>query len=98
MRTVFSLLMAPQPFVSVRSTLVKAAAQALLAAFLVDEGRLPAFLAEVAHGLLSRKRKLPDLPWALDLADVLGQRPGDRVRQRENLRSAKAHWLSTADT
>src|SRR2546425_386192 len=60
--------------------LVEPARQTLLAAFLVDEGRLAAFLAEIADGLPAghgRRR----VTGGFELADVLGQRPGDRVGQ-----------------
>jgi len=63
------------------STLVETAGQTLLAAFLVDEGRLATLLAEVADGFLSRERRPPGLGRALDLTDVLGQGPSDRVGQ-----------------
>src|SRR5438445_11628068 len=64
------------------STLVESTRQALLAAFLVDERRLAAFLAEIAD-LLAR---LDDgrhgrVVSALHLADVLGEGARQRVGQ-----------------
>src|SRR5438876_9818022 len=79
------------------SALVEATAQALLAAFLVHERRLAALLAQIADGLLAvgrcRRRGLRHLY----LTDVLGQRPGDGIGQRENLRRPEARRLGAAD-
>src|SRR6185436_826612 len=71
---------------------VKAAGEALLAAFLVHEGRLPALLAEIADRLLGGRRRLRALG-RLDLTDVLGEAARQRVRQRQHLRGAEAHRL-----
>src|SRR2546428_3077766 len=80
------------------SALVEAAAQALLAALFVDERRLAALLAKIADGLLAvgRCRRGPSLG-RLHLADVLGQRAGDGVGQREDLRGSEAGRLATTD-
>src|SRR5215467_13482728 len=78
----------------VGSTFVEPARQALLAAFLVDEGGLPALLAEVADSPpLLQLRPAWWRAFRLDLADVLGQRAGQRIRQREDLAGAEAHRL-----
>src|SRR5881628_3625369 len=62
------------------SAFVEPARQALLAAFLVDEGRLPALLAEVAD-LLSRVDGRGGLGRRLQLADVLGEGARECVRE-----------------
>src|SRR6185503_13396317 len=81
-----------------RSALVIAARQALLATFLVDEGRLPALLAEIADAaLIVGARHGRSLGRRLELARVLGQRARERVRQREHLALAEAQWLGAAD-
>src|SRR5499427_6948387 len=80
------------------SALVEAAGETLLAAFLVDEGRLSALLAEIAHAApapASRRRGRRVLA-ALD-ADVLTEGAGERVGQREDLRRAEARGLSASD-
>src|SRR5262245_46096979 len=77
------------------SALVEAARQALLAAFLVHEGRLPALLAEVAD-LLSRLGGDRHLGSGLRLADVLGERPRQRVGQRQDLGGSEARRLTAA--
>src|SRR5918999_4288305 len=75
--------------------LVEAAGEALLAAFLVDERCLAAFLAEVADAAI----RLHDRQRArrLHLARVLGQGAGERVGEREDLARAETHGLSAAD-
>src|SRR5262245_65805818 len=79
------------------SALVEAARQALLAALLIDKGGLPALLAEIADPLpcahVSRRR----IPRWLDLADVLGQGPGQRIGQGQDFSRAKTSRLTTAD-
>src|SRR5581483_11985043 len=86
----------PRPRPPPRLALVEAAGQALLAALLVDEGRLAALLAQVADRLapagrrqLRRRR--------LDLAGVLGQDARDGVGQGEDLGGAEAHRLAAPD-
>src|SRR5262249_8495279 len=81
------------------SALVEAATQTFLAAFLVDERRLSALLAEITDGLLRVvRRRCGTRLRRLGLADVLGQRPGDSVGQREDLRRPEPCRLPTADT
>src|SRR5262244_3403149 len=80
------------------SAFVEPARQALLATFLIDEGRLAALLAEIADApplfeLGSARRRV----LGFHLADVLGQRASQRVGQREDLARAKTHRLGAAD-
>src|SRR5437660_8548186 len=79
-------------------TLVEAAGQTLLAPFLVDEGRLSALLAEIADPAASPFGRLRGLRGGATAdADVLPQRAGECVRQREHLGRAEARGLAAAD-
>src|SRR5260370_63140 len=73
--------------------LVEAAGETLLAAFLVDEGRLAALLAEVADLPLAVPGRDRRFRRRLDVADVLGQRPRQRIAQREDLAGPEARRL-----
>src|SRR5439155_555061 len=79
------------------SALVEAAREALLTPFLIDEGRLPALLAEVADLLAAVAAHHGQLRRWLDLADVLGQRASERVRERQDLGGPEARRLAAAD-
>src|SRR5438552_13419909 len=79
-------------------TFVEAAGQTLLAPFLVDEGRLSALLAEIADPAASPFGRLRGLRGGATAdADVLPQRAGECVRQREYLGRAEARGLAAAD-
>src|SRR5262245_12318649 len=81
---------APAPSHSERASipnalaLIEAAREALLAALLVDEGGLPARLAEVAD-LTGTRRRARRRHRPAHLADVLAEHARERVRQRQDL-------------
>src|SRR5207302_6421566 len=79
------------------STLVEAARQALLAPFLVDKGRLPALLTEVADPLAALDGARSSAAVRPELPDVLGQRAGERVGERQHLGRAEARRLPASD-
>src|SRR5262245_33931685 len=82
-----------------RLTFVESAGEALLAPFLVDEGGLPAFLAEIADApkaALTVAR--PAVMAGPRLPDVLGQRARQRIGKRKDLRRAEPRRLTAADT
>src|SRR4029450_3180070 len=79
------------------SAFVEAARQALLAAFLVHEGRLTALLAEIADLLARLGAGDRHLGSGLHLADVLRERPRQGVGQGEDLRGPEARRLTAAD-
>src|SRR5207245_1239235 len=75
----------------------EAAGQALLATLLIDEGGLPALLAEVADLFSRLDGDGRHLQRGLDLSDLLRQRSRQRVAQREDPRGPKARGLAPAD-
>src|SRR2546428_3282934 len=79
------------------SAFVEAARQALLAPFLIDKGRLPALLAQIADPLAGTVSGLACPAGRQQLADVLGQRARQRVRQRQDLGRAEPGRLTAAD-
>src|SRR5262245_41873237 len=87
----------PSGINGLESALVEAARQALLAAFLVHERRLAALLAEVADLLARFDRGDRHLGSRLHLADVLGERPRQGVRQGQDLRGPEARRLTPAN-
>ena len=87
----------PRGIIRLGSALVEAARQALLAAFLVHERRLPALLAEVADLLSRFGGGDGHLGSGLHFTDMLGERARQSVRQREDLRGPEARRLTAAD-
>src|SRR5688500_6894314 len=79
------------------SALVEAAGQTLLAALLVHERRLTALLAEVADPPARLHLRRLHGARVLELPDVLGQRAGQGVGQRQDLAGAEPHRLRTAN-
>src|SRR5260370_25247466 len=77
--------------------LVEAAGETLLAAFLVDEGRLAALRAELGDLPLAVPGRDRRFRRRLDVADGLGQRRRQRIGQREDLAGSEARRLAAAD-
>src|SRR5262249_37594052 len=82
------------------SALVETAGETLLAAFLVDEGRLPALLAEIAHATAGaagrrggRRCFLPSVD-----ADVLAEGASESVGERQHPCGPEAGGLAASDT
>src|SRR5438046_5110592 len=95
--SVLRISIAPSVSSDQPSAFVEAARQALLAAFLIDEGRLPALLAQIADPLAGTVSGLGCAAGRQQLADVLGQRARQRVRQRQALGRGEPARLTPTD-